>query len=223
MFKQIFFTAVLCFFVLAVPFVAGAQFDEINYGSIATDRGEQVVLKYTNPAGDFFYTCSLVDFSCGTRQNEASSLLPSINDATSYTSSPDGSLALVTTDVSFASTSIHFHAIYDIAGDSPAFVRLLPYNEAAVVSKITDNNQYAVFIHDEADEPVVTRVDIDSGDMVEIDPTQTSLHYFQVSPAGTYTAFYDYEQGAHIVWNFDTQESRLIGSQLGYYTEFATG
>ncbi|MEX0933311.1 MAG: alpha/beta fold hydrolase [Candidatus Paceibacterota bacterium] len=203
--------------LMFVPAVTHA-FD-IDYASVQDIAGDTVLLKYRTTDD---YTFALCSFSgeCGeklygeTVGNTRPTLFPTIVNQTNYTQSPDGTYAVV----NFATLNdITYRSLHRIDNEDASYVRLVPYTASALRTSVTYANDAVVFLGTGG---VITRFDIETGELKSVETNQTSFPFLSYSEHGNLAAWYDYTSEAQTVFNVTTGERTLFPTGTPSYAVF---
>lgn len=193
---------VVPFFMLSIGLPTLA--DEIHYGSIETVRNNTVLLHYTGPSGESYYTCSRDTFECDREGDDMPELFPSVYGSRTYPTSPLGTYGIRT----FTVLGKTYHFLMSVEDDEAEAVSLIPVPELFTRDTWSRDETKVALLGISG---TTYRYDIPTETLTTIE-TETSVPFFILSPEGTYLTSYNYVDEGHYLWNFETGNKTLIPS-----------
>lgn len=203
--------------VIGIPMATHAY--EINYASVEDIAGDTILLKYRTTDE---YTFALCSFSgeCGEKlygENVGTArptLFPTLVNKTNYTQSPDGTYAVV----DFAKLNeVVYRSLHRIDGDEASYVRLVSHTEPALRTSVTYANDAVMFLGSGG---VITRFDIETGELRSVETNQTSFPFLSYSEHGNLVASYDRTAEGQNVFSLITGQKTFFPAEAQSYAVF---
>lgn len=198
--------------IFIATYATSVHAGEIQYGSLKDQRGDILLLEYKGPSGPQYFTCDLDDDACKERGTTTPKLFPSLLGSTVYPKSADGRLAVKP----FVVGTMVYHFLYNISGNEPKKIALIPYIKKGATVHFTKNNDAVVFKQGNN----LTRYDIATKKLSSITLPQ-SLAFFSLSPSATYATGYNYGTLHHEIWRFADEKKFASPSSMQSYLEFS--
>lgn len=195
--------------LLVAPSLVEAS--EIQYGSLKAQHGDTLLLEYKGPAGPKYFTCT-ADNECSNKGSTLPTILPSLLGSKTYKTSADGTLALKP----FSVGTLTYNFLYDISGEKPKKLALVPYTKTTATVLFPKNNNAVVF----QEGTTFTRYDIATKKLSTLRLNQ-QLSFLQLSPNATYVTGYNYNTLKHELWKFSDGSLINSPSSMQSYFEFS--
>ena len=195
--------------LLVVPSFVEAG--EIQYGSLKSQHGDTLLLEYKGPTGPKYFTCT-PDNNCASKGSTLPSILPSLLGSKTYKTSADGTLAVKP----FSVGALSYNFLYDISGEKPKKLALIPYTKTTATVHFAKNNNAIVF----QEGTTFTRYDIATKKLSTLKLNQ-QLSFLQISPNATYVTGYNYNTLKHELWKFADGKLTNGPSSMQSYFEFS--
>jgi acetyl esterase/lipase len=209
----------VCMLAVLVSFPGMVGAFDINYASVEDIAGDTVLLKYRTTEGYTFARCSFVG-ECEERlfgeylDNNRPSIFPTILNRTNYTTSVDGTRAVVNLATLEGAT---YRSLHQINGDNAVFERIIPHKAPAVRTSVSYANDAVVFFGADG---MITRFDIDTGAVRSISTNQTSFPFLSISEHGNLVAFYSEGTERHVIFDIRTGGRSTISAKPKSYAVF---
>src|SRR3989339_1859404 len=142
------FFALVAILLIAPSF---AKAGEIQYGTLTAQHGDTLLLEYKGPAGQKYFTCT-TENKCSSLGSTLPTILPSLLGSKTYKTNADGTLAIKP----FSVGTLSYNFLYDISGDKPKKIALIPYTKTTATVFFSKNNNAIIF----QDGTTFTRFDI---------------------------------------------------------------
>ncbi|HCC05481.1 TPA: hypothetical protein DEP58_04225 [Patescibacteria group bacterium] len=184
---------------------------EIQYGSLKSQHGDTLLLEYKGPTGAQYFTCT-TDNQCSSKGNVLPTILPSLLGSKTYKTSADGTLAVKP----FSVGTLSYNFLYDISGEKPKKLALIPYTKTSATVHFAKNNNAIVF----QEGTTFTRYDITTKKISTLKLNQ-QLSFLQISPSATYVTGYNYNTLKHELWKFADGKLTYGPSSMQSYFEFS--
>lgn len=208
--------SIISLFLLLNSPVLGAG---IQYGQVEDVYGSEVHVKYKGPLGEENLVCNVVKDECESFGTSIPSLFPEIEGEKDYSKSPGGKYAIVKEEVESEDEKLtYIHTVYDISGDEAQLVQLVPYFKDADSYRFAWGEEHVMLFGTDGD---VITFNIKTGEMNEIDPTQSEFPMRSLSPYGAYLSAYNYLEEEHRMWNTETGEVITVPCETPNFVEFS--
>lgn len=208
--KKYFVYSAVAFLLLTNPAAAA----EIQYGNVEKVRGTELHIKYNGPGGEKHFLCDAVKLDCKKSGTTPPTLFPEIDGKTNYPQSPDGRYAVIE-DVVIGG---FVYKLYDVSGDKSKMIATLPYSKQTNAFKFSSSNNHLVLFGADG---TVSTYNIDTKEIFEIKPSQSSFSQRSISPRASYFSAYNYIDKAHKIWNSKSGNEIIIPSNTPAFVEFS--
>lgn len=191
-----------------------AHAGEIQYGHVEEIHDTEIHVQYKGPSGQQNFMCDVVTLNCEAFGTSTPLMFPEIDGSTDYPNSLDGRYGI--TEV--AGEDEIEYTLYDVSGEEPAVVAVLPYTKETVAYKFPWANDHLMLFGVDG---TVTTYDANTEETTEITPSQNEFPQRSLSPHASYLAAYNYVEEAHKVWNTNTGKEISIPSATPAFVEFS--